>query len=58
MRLSSSRSPIQFVPWPNADVEIRVPAVEKARELLGFQAVVDLEEGLLRTIQWYRREGA
>ncbi|HKE19846.1 MAG TPA: NAD-dependent epimerase/dehydratase family protein, partial [Kofleriaceae bacterium] len=58
VRLSSSRSHIQFVPWPNADVEIRVPAVDKARELLGFQAVVDLEEGLLRTIQWYRREGA
>src|SRR5688572_14671564 len=58
VRLSSSRSHIQFVPWPNADVEIRVPAVDKARDLLGFQAVVDLEEGLLRTIQWYRREGA
>jgi nucleoside-diphosphate-sugar epimerase len=57
VRLSSSRSTIQFVPWPHADVEIRVPAIEKARELLHFQARIDLEEGLLRTIQWYRREG-
>ncbi|RMH43963.1 MAG: NAD-dependent epimerase/dehydratase family protein [Deltaproteobacteria bacterium] len=57
VRLSSSRSPIEFHPWPNADVEIRVPSVNKARELLGFQAKVDLEEGLLRTIQWYRRHG-
>jgi nucleoside-diphosphate-sugar epimerase len=57
VRLSSSRSPIEFTPWPNADVEIRVPAVDKARELLGYQAGIDLEEGLLRTIQWYRREG-
>src|SRR5690606_16113766 len=57
VRLSSSRSTIEFKPWPHADVEIRVPAVDKARELLGFQAQVDLEEGLLRTIQWYRREG-
>jgi len=56
VRLSSSRAHIQFVPWPNADVEIRVPAVAKARELLGFEAKVDLEEGLLRTIQWYRRQ--
>lgn len=56
IRLSSSHSPIEFVPWNSADVDIRVPAVEKARELLGFQAKVDLEEGLLRTIQWYRRE--
>jgi nucleoside-diphosphate-sugar epimerase len=58
VRLSSSGSPIQFVPWPHADVEIRVPAVDKARALLGFEAKVDLEEGLLRTIQWYRRHGA
>ena len=57
VRLSSSGSPIQFIAWPNADVEIRVPAVAKARELLGFAAKVDLEEGLLRTIQWYRRHG-
>jgi UDP-glucose 4-epimerase len=56
VRLSSSGSPIQFVKWPHADVEIRVPSVEKARELLGYQAKVDLEEGLLRTIHWYRRQ--
>jgi nucleoside-diphosphate-sugar epimerase len=57
VRLSSSSSPIQFKPWPHADVDIRVPAVEKARELLHFHARIDLEEGLLRTIQWYRRQG-
>jgi len=56
VRLSSSSSPIQFKDWPHADVEIRVPAVKKARELLGFSAGIDLEEGLLRTIQWYRRQ--
>lgn len=55
VRLSSSGSPIKFVDWPNTDVEIRVPHVGKARERLGYEAVVDLEEGLLRTIQWYRR---
>jgi nucleoside-diphosphate-sugar epimerase len=56
IRLSSSRSTIEFKPWPHVDVEIRVPAVDKARDLLGFHAKVDLEEGLLRTIQSYRRE--
>ena len=56
VRLSSSASPIQFKDWPHADVEVRVPAVNKARELLGFHAQIDLEEGLLRTIQWYRRQ--
>ena len=36
------------------DVEIRIPNVSKARELLGFEAKVDLDEGLARTIAWYR----
>ncbi len=56
VRLSSSGSPVEFVKWPHVDVEIRVPSVDKARELLGYRAQVDLEEGLLRTIQWYRRQ--
>ena len=57
VRLTGGRSAIELVPWPHADVEIRVPAVGKARELLGFHARVDLEDGLQRTIEWYRREG-
>jgi dTDP-glucose 4,6-dehydratase len=36
-------------------VELRIPDIEKARTLLGFEPQVDLEEGLLRTIEWYRR---
>ncbi len=55
VRLSSSSSPIRFESWPHPDVNIRVPSVEKARDLLGYAAQIDLEEGLLRTIQWYRR---
>lgn len=54
VRLSGSRSLIRFVSWPNADVELRVPDIEKARKLLGYEPKVDLEEGLLRTIAWYR----
>jgi nucleoside-diphosphate-sugar epimerase len=55
VRLSSSASPITFVKWPQADVELRIPNIDKARELLGYSAKVDLEEGLLRTIHWYRQ---
>ena len=56
IRLSSSGSRIEFEKRDAADVEIRVPAVGKAKELLGYEAKVDLEEGLLRTIHWYRRQ--
>lgn len=57
IQLAGSRSVIEFKPWPHPDVEIRVPAVAKARELLAFEARVDLEDGLLRTIEWYRNHG-
>jgi len=36
----------------------RRPDVQKASRLLGFEARVDLKEGLMRTIDWYRSEEA
>jgi nucleoside-diphosphate-sugar epimerase len=56
VRLAGSRSAIQFVPWNFPDVELRIPDVNKARELLGFRPRVDLEDGLMRTIVWYREK--
>lgn len=55
IRLASSSSHIEHVPWNQADVELRIPNIDKAKELLHFAPKVDLEEGLLRTIYWYRR---
>jgi len=56
--LSGSRSKISFVPWDQTDVELRIPNIEKARRLLGYEPQVDLEDGLQRTIQWYRTKAA
>ncbi|MBZ0118296.1 MAG: NAD-dependent epimerase/dehydratase family protein [Sandaracinaceae bacterium] len=53
-RLAGSSSDIRFVPWDFPDVELRIPDVRKAESLLGFRAQVDLEDGLERTIEWYR----
>ena len=36
------------------DIERRVPAVDKARELLGWQAATTLDEGIGRTVEWAR----
>jgi len=55
VRVLGSRSPIRFVSKDYADVELRVPSVRKARELIGFEAKVDLEEGILRTAEFYRQ---
>src|SRR5207249_3206684 len=54
IRVLNSRSPILFTRKDYIDVELRVPSVAKARELLGFEARVDLEEGIRRTADYYR----
>jgi nucleoside-diphosphate-sugar epimerase len=53
-RLTAATSEITFQPLHYADVELRIPNVEKGRELLGWEPRVELDEGLERTIAWYR----
>jgi nucleoside-diphosphate-sugar epimerase len=53
-RVLASESPIRFVPKNYVDVELRIPSIDKARKLLGFEPVIDLEEGIRRTAEWYR----
>lgn len=55
-RLSGCSGEIVFKPLDYVDVEIRIPNVAKARELLGWEAAVDLDEGLARTIAWYEEK--
>jgi|TARA_R110001592_G_scaffold64801_2_gene199050 UDP-glucose 4-epimerase len=48
-RVLNSKSKIVFEPPLSADVAIRIPSVEKAKEVLGFSSKIDLEEGILKT---------
>ncbi len=54
VRVLGSKSDITFTRKDYADVELRIPSVEKARRLIGFEAKVDLEEGIRRTADYYR----
>ena len=55
-----SSSTIEIVPYESyyptgfEDTRRRVPDTSRAREVLGFEATVDLEEGLVHTIDWCR----
>lgn len=53
VRVLGSKSKIVFTRKDYADVELRIPSVTKAREILGFEAKVDLDEGILRTAEFY-----
>jgi UDP-glucose 4-epimerase len=53
-RATDAVGEIVFRPLHYTDVELRIPNVDKARELLGFESQVELDEGLARTVAWYR----
>lgn len=52
-RILNSKSRILFKDPLSADIELRIPETKKALELLGFRAKVDLEDGIIRTAQWF-----
>ncbi len=57
IRVLNSQSSIQYVERTSADIELRIPQVIKARKLLGFEAKVDLEEGIRLTAASIQSKG-
>jgi nucleoside-diphosphate-sugar epimerase len=55
-RLTGCPGEIVFQPLHYADVELRIPNVEKAEEMLGWRPLVELDDGLLQTLSWYREK--
>ena len=55
IRLTGSRSKLAFKPLPVNDPTQRCPDIAKAKQLLDWEPKVDLETGLRRTIDYFRR---
>jgi nucleoside-diphosphate-sugar epimerase len=55
-RVSGTAIEPQYVPFEGEGTRRRVPDISLARTLLGFEPVVDLEEGLRTTYDWYAEE--
>ncbi len=53
IRLTNSKSHIEFRPLPSDDPERRRPDVTLAREKLGWQPTTQLEDGLRKTIDYF-----
>ncbi len=53
-RLTDGSSEIVFMPLPTDDPKIRQPDITRARELLGWEPRVPLDDGLGRTIEYFR----
>ena len=56
VRLTGSESRIRFVERPVDDPAVRCPDITLALDKLGWEPEVDAEEGLRRTIAWFRAE--
>ncbi len=54
IKMTGSRSRIVYQPLPTDDPKIRQPDITRARTLLGWEPKVPLEEGLVRTIEYFR----
>lgn len=53
-KLLDSKSQIICKDPLSADIYLRVPCVKKAKDILGFEAKIGLEEGLLATAEWIK----
>ena len=53
-KLTGTASPIEFRPLPVDDPKVRQPDITRARALLRWEPKVKLEEGLARTIGYFR----
>jgi len=54
IRMTGSKSRIVYRPLPTDDPKQRRPDITRARELLGWEPKVQLEEGLIKTIEYFR----
>ena len=54
--VEEGQPPVAHEPALSVDVQRRVPDVTKVRDRLGWSAQVSLEEGLRRTVSWYRSQ--
>ena len=55
-RLTNSRSRIVHAPLPQDDPKRRQPDITRARAVLGWQPLVQLEQGLLRTVAHFEAQ--
>ncbi|GAB6107656.1 NAD-dependent epimerase/dehydratase family protein [Fusibacter bizertensis] len=53
-RVLNSSSRVVFKEPLSADIDLRIPKVEKLKKILNIEAKVDLEEGIIKTTEWYK----
>jgi len=55
LKVTGSKSRIRYVPLPQDDPKQRRPDITKARQLLGWEPKIDLEAGLQRSFEYFKK---
>jgi dTDP-glucose 4,6-dehydratase len=56
LKLIDSKSKIEFQPLPEDDPKQRRPDISKVKEMLNWQPQISLDEGLGKTIEYFRKK--
>ncbi|MFY8000837.1 MAG: UDP-glucuronic acid decarboxylase family protein [Candidatus Kapaibacteriota bacterium] len=56
LEITGSKSEIVFKPLPEDDPKIRQPNIDRAKRILGWEPRVSRREGLLKTMEYFRKE--
>jgi dTDP-glucose 4,6-dehydratase len=56
LELTGSSSPIVFEPLPQDDPQVRQPDISRAKEMLGWEPQVPVDEGLRKTIDYFKKK--
>jgi dTDP-glucose 4,6-dehydratase len=56
IQLTGSKSQIIFCPLPQNDPKVRQPNITKAKKVLGWEPRVSRQEGLRRTLQYFKEK--
>ena len=56
IKLTGSKSKLVYKPLPEDDPKVRQPDITRARTLLGWEPKVGLEEGLTKTLAYFRQK--
>lgn len=54
VRMTNSKSRIVYLPLPQDDPTQRKPIIDLAKKELDWEPMIPLEEGLLKTIEYFR----